>query len=195
MAKESAEEKLLKMMQKKGVSVAAKSSTTPASGAKQFKFTFSIHTLNVLLFLGIFVCIMAVVFELRSGYALLTSEVSFSGDGRQSIPLSEMMQPSVRKVDYYLKKVNERNIFKPYAPKAAAKALAEGLKQDMSQYKMVGISWLDLPETASVMIENAKTHETVFLKQGEKLGGVTVKAIYTDRAVFSHENEEMTIKL
>ena len=65
----------------------------------------------------------------------------------------------------------------------------------MSKYKLVGIAWLDLPETASVMIEDTQKNETFFLKQGEQLEGVTVKTIYTDRAVFSHENEETTIKL
>ena len=65
----------------------------------------------------------------------------------------------------------------------------------MSKYKLVGIAWLDLPETASIMIEDTHKKETFFLKQGEQLEGVTVKTIYTDRAVFSHENEETTIKL
>jgi len=45
------------------------------------------------------------------------------------------------------------------------------------------------------MIEDTQKNETYFLRQGEQLEGVTVKTIYTDRAVFSHENEEMTIKL
>jgi hypothetical protein len=65
----------------------------------------------------------------------------------------------------------------------------------MSRYKLVGIAWLDLPETACIMIEDTRKNETLFLKQGEQLEGVTVKTIYTDRAVFSHENEETTIKL
>ena len=71
----------------------------------------------------------------------------------------------------------------------------QGLVEQMAKYKLVGISWLDLPETASVMIEDMQKNKTFFLKQGEQLEGVTVKAIYTDRAVFSHENEETTIKL
>ncbi len=69
------------------------------------------------------------------------------------------------------------------------------MAQLMSKYKLVGIAWLDLPETASIMIEDTQKKETFFLKQGEQLEGVTVKTIYTDRAVFSHENEETTIKL
>jgi hypothetical protein len=94
-----------------------------------------------------------------------------------------------------LRQINERDIFKPYVPKIARKAAIQGLVQLMSRYKLVGIAWLDLPETACIMIEDTRKNETLFLKQGEQLEGVTVKTIYTDRAVFSHENEETTIKL
>jgi hypothetical protein len=65
----------------------------------------------------------------------------------------------------------------------------------MSGYKLVGIAWLDLPETASVMINDTKKNKILFLKKGEQLEGITVKTIYTDRAVFSRDNEETTIKL
>ena len=111
------------------------------------------------------------------------------------VSLSDIALPSTPSVDYYLQIINERNIFKPYVAKTVQKAAVRGLVQLMSKYKLVGISWLDLPETASVMIEDIQKNETFFLKQGEQLEGVTVKAIYTDRAVFSHENEETTIKL
>jgi len=194
MAKESAEEKLLKMMQKSASSVAVKS-IAPAPVKKKFKFSFSISALNVILFLGILVCFVALGFEISSGYSLLHQAVEFPPESRTGVSLSDIALPSTQSADYYLQKINERNIFKPYVPPAAAKAAIQGLVQLMSKYKLVGISWLDLPETASVMIEDTQKNETYFLKQGEQLEGVTVKTIYTDRAVFSHENEEMTIKL
>jgi hypothetical protein len=194
MAKESAEEKLLKMMQKSSPSVAAKPSAQ-APVKKKFKFTFSIAALNALLFLGILGCIVALCLEMRSGFSLLHQEVQFPSESKTDVSLSDIALPSAQSADYYLQKINQHNIFKPYVPKVAQKAAAQGLVQLMSKYKLVGISWLDLPETASIMIENTQKHETLFLKQGEQLEGVTVKAIYTDRAVFSHENEETTIKL
>ena len=191
MPKESAEEKLLKMMQKTPPSVAAKSS----SPKKKIKFAFSIGTLNTLLFLGILLCIAALVFEMRSGISLLNQAVEFPEESKTDASLSDIALPSTPSAGYYLQKVNERNIFKPYVAKAAQKAAVQGLTQRMSKYRLVGISWLDLPETASVMIEDTQNNKTYFLKQGEQLEGVTVKTIYTDRAVFSHENEETTIKL
>ena len=194
MPKESAEEKLLKMMQKSAPIGAVKSSV-PASSQKKFKFSFSVNALNTLLFLGILACIIALGFEMRSGFSLLHQAVEFPRESKTGVSLSDIALPSTPGVNYYLQKINERNIFKPYVPKVAKKAALQGLVQLMSKYKLVGIAWLDLPETATVMIEDTRKKETFFLKQGEQLEGVTVKTIYTDRAVFSHENEETTIKL
>jgi len=194
MAKESAEEKLLKMMQKTAPSVAVKPSA-PKAPPKKFAFSFSVSMLNTILFLGIIACIVALFIEIRSGYSLISQAVEFPPESRPAAGLSDTALPSTPSADYYLRQTNERNIFKPYVPKVAKKAAAQGLVQLMSRYKLVGIAWLDLPETASIMIEDTRKNETYFLKQGEQLEGVTVKAIYTDRAVFSHENEETTIKL
>ena len=138
---------------------------------------------------------MALIFEMRSGFSLLNQAVEFPRESKTDVSLSDIALPSTPSADYYLQKINERNIFKPYVPKVAKTAAVQGLAQLMSKYKLVGIAWLDLPETASIMIEDTQKKETFFLKQGEQLEGVTVKTIYTDRAVFSHENEETTIKL
>jgi hypothetical protein len=194
MPKESAEEKLLKMMQKSAPSVGGKSPSS-LSPKKKFSLSFSVGTLNTLLFLGIIGCIIALVLEMRSGFSLLNQAVEFPQESKTGVSLSDIALPSTPDVNYYLQKINERNIFRPYVPKVAKKAAIQGLVQLMSRYKLVGIAWLDLPETASIMIEDTRKHETFFLKAGEQLEGVTVKTIYTDRAVFSHENEETTIKL
>lgn len=193
MVKESAEEKLLKMMKKSAPSIAVKAVPVPVK--KKFQFTFSVSALNTFLFLGILACIVALVFEMRSGYQLLGQAVEFPSESKTGVSSSDIALPSAQSADYYLQKINTRNIFKPYVAKTVEKAVAQGLVQLMSKYKLVGIAWLDLPETASIMIENTQKKETLFFKQGEKLEGVTVKTIYTDRAVFSHENEETTIKL
>ena len=194
MAQESAEEKLLKMMQKKAPSVPIK--TTFVRPAKnKLKLSFTIGTLNTLLFPGIVACLIALVLEMRSGFKLLAQQLDFSSESQNAVSLSEMVLPSPQSVDYYLHDINERDIFKPYAPKPVSKPAAQGLVQKLSKYRLVGIAWLDMPETASIMIEDIQKKETFFLRKGEQLEGVTVKTIYTDRAVFSHENEETTIKL
>lgn len=194
MPKETAEEKLLKMMQKSASSVAVKPSV-PLPSKKKFKFVFTVGLLNTLLFLGIIACVFALVVEMRSGFSLLRQAVEFPQESKTSASLNDIALPAIPDADYYLHKINERNIFKPFVPKVVAKKAVQGIVQMMTKFKLVGISWLDLPETASIMIEDIHKNETFFLKQGEQLEGVTVKAIYTDRAVFSHENEETTIKL
>ncbi|MDE2010090.1 MAG: hypothetical protein KGJ09_08445 [Candidatus Omnitrophica bacterium] len=190
MPKESAEEKLVRMMQKSS-SVAAKPQSAPR---KKFQFAFSIAALNICLFAGIVACLIVLGLELHAGISLLASPAQFPPELRGRSSLSETALPSAHSVDYYLQQINERDIFNPYAPKTEHPA-AQGLAQQMSKYKLVGISWLDLPDTATVMIEDTDNNKTYFLKQGQQLEGVTVKTIYTDRVVFSHENEEITIKL
>lgn len=191
MAKETAEQKLLKMMQQKS---AAGASAKPASAPKKEGFSFTMRNLNQILVLGIIVCAAGLVLEIRSGLSLLNQETNFVDDVKSPRTLAEIALPSAKDAKYYLDKVNARNIFKPYEVEAKT-AGEEGLAKRLSRYKLVGIAWLDLPETASIMIEDTKDKTTHFLKQGEQLEGVSVKTIYTDRAVFRYENEETTIKL
>ena len=192
MAKETAEQKLLKMMHKGAAGPAA--AGTPRS---PIKFSFSIAALNQLLWLGIAVCVILLVLEMRSGFSLLNSSVDLTDESGMSQSVAETALPSGKNVGYYLDRVSVRNIFRPYEGQAskAGGVLKETLAKRLSRYKLVGIAWLDLPETASVMLEDSKEKTTYFLKAGEQLEGVTVKTIYTDRAVFSYENEETIIKL
>ena len=194
MAQESAEEKLLKMMKKSNSSVAVKSSL-PAPLKNKFKFTFSIKFLNIFLLLGIIACSVIFIYELLSGSSLLNQAVVFPREAKTDVLLSDVSLPSTPSVDYYLQKINERNIFKPFVPKIVKSAAAQGLSQQMLKYKLVGIAWLDLPETASIMMSNTQKNKILFLKKGEQFEGITVKTIYTDRAVFSDGNEETTVKL
>ena len=194
MAKETAEQKLLKMMQQKGGA-----SPAPAAGKPSrvpFKFSFSIHLLNQLLWAGIVVCVVLLALEMRSGFSLLNSSVDLPEENGGPRAPAEIALPSGKNAGYYLAKVSARNIFRPFDGQAkAAGVLKETLTRRLAKYKLVGIAWLDMPETASIMFENTADKTTSFLKQGEQLEGVTVKTIYTDRAVFSYENEETIIKL
>ena len=194
MAKETAEEKLLKMMKKSTSSVAAKSSA-PFSFNNKFKFSFSINVLNIFLFIGIILCGIALAIELLSGSSLISQGVKFPRESKMDVSLSDIALPPTPSVDYYLQTINARNIFKPYVPKSVAAAADKSLAKQMSKYKLVGIAWLDLPETASIMLNDTKKNKIFFLKVGEQLEGITVKTIYMDRAVFTYEDEQTTIKL
>src|SRR5665213_999044 len=105
MAKESAEEKLLKMMHKPSPSVAVKSSTS-ATPKKKFKFAFSVGALNSFLFLGIFLCIIALGFEMHAGFSLLHQAVEFPPESKNGVSLSDIALPSSKSADYYLHQIN-----------------------------------------------------------------------------------------
>lgn len=198
MAKESAEEKLLKMMQKSGAPVTPKTASPAAASqktAKKFEFSFTIGHLNQILLLGIVACVIGLVYEMRSGMQLINTSVDLEGDVKLSRSVTDAALPTNNDVKFYTEKINTRNIFRPYEAPAVKAAVKFNLAKRLSKFKLVGVAWLDLPETASIMIEDTVKKETYFLKQGEQLDGVTVKTIYTDRAVFSDENEETTIKL
>lgn len=198
MAKESAEEKLLKMMQKSGAPVVPKGLVPVSPGkssAKKFEFQFTIGHLNKILVLGVVACGLALAYEMRSGMQMVGTSVDLEGDLKLSRVLSDVAMPTTNDVKFYTDKISTRNIFRPYEAPLAKAAVKLNLAKKLSKFKLVGVAWLDLPETATVMIEDAVKKETFFLKQGEQLEGVTVKTIYTDRVVFGDENEETTIKL
>ena len=192
MAKETAEAKLLKMMQKTGTGAVF---SPGATARAKVAFAFSMRTLNWLLMLGIVICAVGLVYEMRSGMNMINQEINFSGDVKTPNAIAEIVLPASRDVKFYLEKIASRNIFRPYEEQISKEAGVQTLAKRLAKYKMVGVAWLDLPETASIMIENPESKTTYFLKQGEQLEGVTVKTIYMDRAVFSYENEETTIKL
>src|SRR5437867_3320714 len=112
MAKETAEEKLLKALQKKSASPV--SSTKKSSDKTGFKFSLSIFQLNRFLFLGIIVCIVVLVLQLRSGIALLHKELDVTDEVKASSRLEKVSLPTPKNVKYYIDSFGNRNIFKPY---------------------------------------------------------------------------------
>ena len=87
------------------------------------------------------------------------------------------------------------NFRKPKMLELCLSNIKDDLKNSGIEAQIIVSDSMTMPETASIMIENIETKKTYFFKTGEQLEGVTVKTIYTDRVVFSYENEETTIKL
>lgn len=105
----------------------------------------------------------------------------------------------IKAVQEYLQNMSRRNIFQPYEKKKEEENAAEEenpkLKTKMENYKLVGISWLDSPETASALVEDTVSGTTYFLMQGQTVNNVTVSRIFADRIVVTYESEEMELKL
>ncbi len=194
MAKETAEQKLLKILETSGKGVAVPKAPVSKAGPK---FRFSVQMLNGLLIIGVLVCLAILGLEIQSGNQLLAKQVDFDMSA-MGVRGGEIAEPKAKDLSYYTQKLGMRNIFKPYEKEQLDKVSVgakPNLAKKMLKYKLVGVAWLDLPESASVMVEDTTNGLTYFLREGEKLDDVTIKTIYTDRAVFGYENEEMTIKL
>jgi hypothetical protein len=199
--KETAEEKLLKIIEatKKAKGGAAGAPVVVAAPKPSgLQVVFSPRNINMVLIAAVLAGFLFLVYQIKTGISLLNEEVSISADGSLPSNLAAASLPQTKDVVYYIDKVSSRNIFQPYEKKtdtAAAPAGDTALKSRISKYKLVGVAWLDVPESATVMLENTTTHETRFLREGEKIDDVTVKTIFTDRVVFSYANEEITVKL
>ncbi len=192
MAKETAEQKLLKALQKK----TGNPSSVNKQEKKNFQISFSIFDLNKILLLVIVGCVLILIYQIQSGSVLLKKDVNFADQTNSVQKQEEVRLPQVKDVKFYIDSFGNRNIFKPYDISLGKAAASQpNLGKRLSKYKLVGVAWFDAPNSVSIMVEDSTTKTTYFLKTGEKLEGVTVKTIYTDRVVFSYENEETTIKL
>ncbi len=109
------------------------------------------------------------------------------------------IMPSYEKLTSFLETILRRNIFRPYEQKESEVASnapigTQRVAAKLESLKLVGISWLDIPGSASAMVENAEGM-TFFLKEGENINQVKIKKIYADRVIFSFEDQEMEIRL
>ena len=198
--KETAEEKLLKIIEatkkaKGGASSGAESSALVKTSKS--KLFISVRQLNAVLIAAVLAGFLFLIYEVQSGVSSLNEDVSISVDAVTPKENVNILVPQMKSVAYYLDRIVARNIFQPYDKKAVEQGAAGqvGIQAKMSKYKLVGVAWLDVPESATVMIEDVARKETRFLREGDKIEDVKVKTIYTDRVVFSYANEEITIKL
>ncbi|NTV28535.1 MAG: hypothetical protein HGA80_00445 [Candidatus Omnitrophica bacterium] len=198
--KETAEEKLLKIIEAtKKAQDSSSGAVVPAARRSRGLFAVNTQQLNYLLMVAVLSGVIYCGYEVRNGMELLKQNVSVSVDGPAHGDAINLFVPQIRSLSYYLDKIGTRNIFQPFEKKeggssgvVTARAV---LEKKMQNFKLVGVAWLDMPESATVMIEDKANGVTKFLKEGDKLEDVTIKTIYTDRVVIGYENEEIVIKL
>lgn len=205
--KETAEQKLLKIIEasKKAKAVAqaaAQGEIYVDTSVKKTgrKLSINVQQVNIFLVVCMVASFLFLGHEINNGMSLLRQTVELSADGTQAKDAVNAFVPQLKSVAYYLDKSAFRNIFMPYQKEVVAPAEPTvtnkvTLEKKMAKFKIVGIAWLDVPESATVMLEDTSTRMTYFLKEGNKVEDIMVKTIYTDRVVFSHANEEITIKL
>lgn len=95
-------------------------------------------------------------------------------------------------VSNYINASKKRDIFNPLSamPSEKLKEDSSALRDLIKDLSLVGIYWSRDPE---VMIEHTKEKKTYFLKIGQTIKGIQVKAILKDRVILEYNNEEMEL--
>jgi len=196
--KESAEQKLLKMIE---ASSGVSAQSTEIKKVDKNKSTIAlVKSINFGLLIMIFVALLFLGNEVRAGIKGLNQEISFSEFSDRPVRVDGVSEVggSVHDKSFYLVGVNDRNIFQPFVvpEKQIGDMLTKNRKilQKTANLRLVGIAWLDTVDSASVMIEDTEKGKTYFLKKGQKIGDIIVKTIYADSAVLGYEDEEIVIR-
>lgn len=96
---------------------------------------------------------------------------------------------------YYLERVRSRDIFKMGPPASAVVQQEEDssgkLAEMAKDLRLVGISWSDDPDA---MIEDVGKLKTYFVKRGQAIGELKVRAIFKDKVVLSYGSQEIDLK-
>ena len=170
-----------------------------ASSGNPFEFVFGLKEINHLLSAVIVVILAFLAIDFFNGMKSLQKKIDVAIDSSASKALTNSIS-AIKNLNDYFGLIDQRNIFQPFEKKIVeekieAPAETKKISAMTEKLKLVGISWLDSAETASVMIEDQESGATYFVRQGEKVKDLTVKTIYTDRVVLTYEDEETTIKL
>lgn len=160
---------------------------------------FGPREVNRALMLAVAIVVFLAFSSFFSGMKMLRQKVDFSIDTKNA-QNEEAVIPATKSMTLYLANIQKRNIFLPYEKKEVAledlaSPEAKNITALVKDLRLVGISWLDSPESASAMIEDTKTGNTYFLKQGDNVNELTIKNIFADRIVLSYQGEELAIKL
>ena len=196
--KETAEQKLLKMIEASSSSEGGVSKTQLRVAKKQSLLAV-VKTSNKFLFFGIIIAGIFLANEVKSGAELLGKEIRFQVN--QSVVTRTLgandLIPSIPELALYLSGPKRRSLFHPFEKqeKKVIEVSDENrrIAKRIAKFRLVGISWMDRIETASVMIEDTEKQVTYFLQKGEKLEDIVVKTIYADSAMLGYENEEIII--
>ena len=164
-----------------------------------FGRSFGLKQINAALIAFIVVAALGMGFFYKNESSILSRAVDFSKDIKASDVTSALgILPQYKPLAAFLETITERNIFRPYEKKEELPSNvapgAEKIALKIKGLKLVGISWLDVPDSASIMVENPDG-ATVFLKEKDTVSGVLVKKIFADRVIFTYEGQEMEMRL
>jgi len=167
---------------------------------------FNLRLLNRVLVGVLILVVIGIAFEMNNTRTMPMDlkgqpEIVSASPGNQGE--GELKLASIGPLPDYLNEVAKRNIFAPMpAPALKPQKLKlksttpvkrpppnplQILQEKVKTLRLVGISWGKDPVA---MIEDKTSQQTSFLKVGDSIDGVKVKAILRDRAILSHGDAE-----
>jgi len=171
------------------------------SGARLAPGGFSLRRINMALILGVVILGFIFVSNIMSGLREADRVITFHQPDTVVFSAKKLL-PVIPGLDRYISAVSFRNIFHPFEKQEVVKEdepealeVPQRLAEQTKNLRLVGISWLETPESASAMVENTESGITYFLRSGEKVNGLTVKMIYAQSVVFEMGGDELELKL
>lgn len=97
---------------------------------------------------------------------------------------------------FYVDKLISRNIFNPFEEKKVIvnNVGTSKLSEIAKSLRVAGISWAEDVKDRYVMIEDMPSKVTYFLKEGDKVSGVSVSNIYKDHVSLAYMNDSMELR-
>jgi len=173
----------------------------------RFKFDFNIknlheldiRTLNKVLKFSLAALIVYFVVNLSVSITSLKKDLNLPVkiNKIQEGTLPNKVNSFLKSASYYLEKAKEKDIFrkgmkKIMAAAGAIKTPSQKMLELTQNYRLVGISWSEDPD---VMIEDAKTQRTFFLKKGQTIeNDIILKDVSKDNVVLGYGGEEVELR-
>ncbi|MBF0484768.1 MAG: hypothetical protein HQL25_08710 [Candidatus Omnitrophica bacterium] len=198
---ETAEQKLLKMIEASAGPGAVSSNKVQENAKRKQNILTVIRGVNLFLFVAIILGVCFIIYQIKTGSDMANKAIVFTEPSvipsKTAATISSKSDAS-KDLEIYMANIRKRNFFYPYE-KPKASGPGENLQStDVSnltkKLRLVGVSWLDSAESASVMLEDTDKNQTYFLMKNEKIGDIFVKTIYADSVLLGYKNEEIVIR-
>jgi len=138
--------------------------------------------------------ILAVVIILVDQMILRLNAQSKSSPGftsaQQSIPA--LNQVAVDPLEVFQTAVEARNLFNVALKQEGSVLAKNSILELIKDYRLKGVAHFNNPEG---IIEDARAGSTIFVKEGEKLGPITVKKIKKDSLILACDGEEAELQI
>lgn len=147
---------------------------------------------NVLLFACVAVLLARLALIIDGSYKKIQAiDLRVGGDAS-----GESRERTVlKKLEHYLERVNQRDIFRMGATDRPENAIEAGPSskavEATQNLRLVGISWSADPDA---MVEDIKSLKTFFVKKGQVIGDVKVEAITKDRVILRYGQEQIELR-